>query len=62
MTELTSDDYIEILSGGRRGTQFSKNYYIVTRKEKEKKTQKQILLNEGVGLPLNMNDEYEGKK
>ena len=31
MTELTSDDYIEILSGGRRGTQFSKHYYIVTR-------------------------------
>ena len=61
MTELTSEDYIEILNGRRRGPHFSNNYYVISRKEKEKQTQKQILLKEGVGLPLNMNDEYEEK-
>ena len=62
MTELTSEDYIEILNGRQHGPHFSNNYYVISRKEKEKQTQKQILLKEGVGLPLKMNDEYEEKK
>ena len=61
MNELTAEDYIEVLNGTRCGAQFSKDY-VISRKEKNKQTQKQILLKEGVGLPSNMNDEYKEEK
>ena len=60
MNELTPEDYVEILNGGWRGAHFSQNYYIVSRKEE--KNPIQILLKEGMGLPLNINDEYEEVK
>ena len=62
MSELSVDEYISILNGGNRGNQFSSNYYVVSREEKKKTTQKQILLKEGVGLPTNLNDEYDEKQ
>ena len=60
MSEVTVEEYMEALNGGG-GTQYSKNYYIIPRKKKEKQTQKQILLKEGVGLPPNINENYEEK-
>ena len=62
MSELSVDEYISILNGGNRGNQSSSNYYVVSREEKKNPTQKQILLKEGVGLPTNLNDEYEEKQ
>ena len=59
MNEVTVAEYMDVLNGGRYGAQYSKNYYIISRKEKEKQTQKQILLKEGVGLPPNINENYE---
>ena len=59
MSEVTVEEYMEALNGGSYGTQYSKNYYIISRKKKEKQTQKQILLKEGVGLPPNINENYE---
>ena len=59
MSEVTVEEYMEALNGGNYGTQYSKNYYIISRKKKEKQTQKQILLKEGVGLPPNINENYE---
>ena len=58
MSEVTVEEYMEALNGGG-GAQYSKNYYIIPRKKKEKQTQKQILLKEGVGLPPNINENYE---
>ena len=59
MNEISVEDYMDVLTGVRQGTQYSKNYYIISRKEEEKPTQKQILLKEGVGLPPNINENYE---
>ena len=61
MSELSVDEYISILNGGNRGNKFSSNYYVVSREEGKKRTQKQILL-KGVGLLTNLNDEYEEKQ
>ena len=61
MSELSVEDYIAILNGKKRGSNFSSNYYVIAREEKKKSTQKDILLEEGVGLPKNMNEEYEEK-
>ena len=61
MSELSVKDYIAILNGKKRGSHFSSNYYVIAREEKKKSTQKDILLEEGVGLPNNMNEEYEQK-
>ena len=57
--DITVGEYMDMLNGGGYGTQYSKNYYIVSRKKEEKQTQKQILLKEGVGLPPNINENYE---
>ena len=62
MNEISVEEYIDVLNGGKRGTQFSKNYYIISREEEKKPSQKQILLKEGVGLPPNINDDYEEKQ
>ena len=58
MNELTEKDYLEILNGEHRGCHYSGNYYIVTRKNEEKPTKKQVML-KGVGLPPTLNDNYE---
>ena len=36
MNEISVEEYIDVLNGGKRGTQFSKNYYIISREEKKK--------------------------
>ena len=59
MNEISVDEYMDVLNGVSRGRQYSKNYCIISRKEEEKPTQKQILLKEGVGLPPNINENYE---
>ena len=59
MNELTEKDYLEILNGERRGRHYSGNYYIISRKNEEKPTKKQVMLKEGVGLPPTLNDNYE---
>ena len=35
MNEISVEEYIDVLNGGKRGTQFSKNYYIISREEKK---------------------------
>ena len=59
MNEVSVEEYMDILNGVKHGIQYSKNYYIIQRKEEKKTTQKQILLKEGVGLPPNINENYE---
>ena len=59
MNEVTVEEYMGVLNGDGYGGQYSKNYYIISRKDKKKQTQKQILLKEGVGLPPNLNENYE---
>ena len=59
MNEISVAEYMDVLNGVSRGRQYSKNYCIISRKEEEKPTQKQILLKEGVGLPPNINENYE---
>ena len=59
MNEVTVEEYMGVLNGDGYGGQYSKNYYIISRKDKNKQTQKQILLKEGVGLPPNLNENYE---
>ena len=59
--EVSVAEYMDILNGVNHGTPYSKNYCIISRKEEKKTTQKQILLKEGVGLPPNINEEYEEK-
>ena len=59
MNEISVDEYMDVLNGKKHGVQYSKNYCIIPRKEEKKPTQKQILLKEGVGLPPNINENYE---
>ena len=51
MSELPVEDYIAILNGEKRGSNFSSNYYVIAHEEKNKSTQKDILLEEGIGMP-----------
>ena len=37
MSEVTVEEYMDALNGGNYGTQYSKNYYIISRKEKKNK-------------------------
>ena len=46
--EVSVAEYMDILNGVNHGTPYSKNYCIISRKE-------------GVGLPPNINEEYEEK-
>ena len=59
MNDVTVEEYMGMLNGDGYGPQYSKNYYTISRINKKKQTQKQILLKEGVGLPPNINDNYE---
>ena len=59
MNEISVAEYMDVLNGVKYGVQYSKNYCIIPRKEEKKPTQKQILLKEGVGLPPNINENYE---
>ena len=56
---LTEHDYYQILNGERTGRHYSGNYFIVERAKNEKPTKKEVMIKEGVGLPPNLNEEYD---
>ena len=58
MSNLTKEDYINLLQGHSVGSHFSCQYFTVKRAEKKKPSQQQILTDSAVGLPATLNEEY----
>ena len=54
---LTEDDYLKLLNERKCGKNFSSNHFVVS--QDKKPSQEDILLNEKVRLPTNLNDSYQ---
>lgn len=59
MSEITKEEYMDLLQGKSRGKAFSKDCYTIKRVAKKVTDEKQILTGTNVGLPSTLNDEYD---